>query len=74
MVTPSETTIAPWESEKESWKKEAERIFEEIMAKISPNLVTYINLQVQEAPLNPNCKIVKGTIMRNIIKLLKDKE
>jgi len=37
----------------EEEEKMAERIFEEIMTKKSPNLVTYINIHIKEAQWTP---------------------
>lgn len=53
--------------------KEAERICEEIMAENSPNLMKYMNINIQEAQQIP--RWTQSSTQRHImIKLLKDKE
>lgn len=52
---------------REQRQQGAEKIFEEIMAKVLPNLRTIINPQSQEASWDPSIKDMKKTTSRHII-------
>lgn len=55
-------------------EKGTERMFEEIMAKSSPNLMTTINLHIQEPQQIPSKIDSKRSSFRHVIKWSKDKD
>lgn len=56
-----------WSSQKRAKTAGSRKIFEEIMAKVLPNLRTIINPQSQEASWDPSIKDMKKTTSRHII-------